>query len=267
MNEADTKNISGSPDRFGYQWARYSKILPESRAQLERWLGSTPLSSFKEKTVLDVGCGMGRNPYWIAKEGAKRVVAIDFDDESLDAARRNLSECSNVEVKKISVYDLSAETTGTFDCVTCIGVLHHLGDPKEALRKMWACVAPGGDLILWCYASEGNRMLVPVIQTLRAVGSRLPMLASRALAKSITLAAWPAIQFTPWKTDYYKNLKKLSFNNVECIILDQMIPRISHYWTAQEMRGLLSPLKGRLSLEFVQGNSWHARLTKPIHHK
>ena len=264
MSEADKKNVSGSPDRFGYQWARYSTVLPESKEQLKRWLGSTTLESFKGKTVLDVGCGMGRNPYWIAKEGAKHVMAIDFDDESLAAARKNLSAFSNVEVRKISVYDLSASDIQTFDRVTCIGVLHHLSDPTEALQRMWSCVAPGGELILWCYAQAGNRLLVPLIQSIRAVGSRLPMIASRTFAKSLTLAAWPVIYFLPWKTEYYKNLKALSFNNVECIILDQMIPRISHYWTKQEMQNLLAPLKGELTLEFVQGNSWHARITKSL---
>src|SRR5262249_37908162 len=37
--------LQGSPDRFGYEWATYSTILPESRGQLERWLGSTTLES------------------------------------------------------------------------------------------------------------------------------------------------------------------------------------------------------------------------------
>ena len=33
------KDHQGSPDRFGYEWASYSEILPESKHQLERWLG------------------------------------------------------------------------------------------------------------------------------------------------------------------------------------------------------------------------------------
>lgn len=253
----------GSPDRFGYEWAFYDQILPESRGQLERWMGTLGVASFEGKRVMDVGCGMGRNPYWFADAGAREVVAVDVDEQSLAAARRNLEPFDNVRVEKCSAYDLDPERLGTFDRVTCIGVLHHLDDPELALKKMWACVEPGGMLVLWCYAKEGNRMLLPVIQTLRAVGSRTPIQVSHAIAKGITLAAWPAIRLVPWRTDYYRRLRTLSFKNVESIIFDQMLPHIAHYWTEHDMQELTSALPGSsTTLEFVQGNSWHARVRK-----
>jgi 2-polyprenyl-3-methyl-5-hydroxy-6-metoxy-1,4-benzoquinol methylase len=260
---ADPDLRGGSPDRFGYEWDAYSDILPESKDQLERWLGSTSLATFKDKRALDVGCGMGRNPYWMLRAGAREVVAVDIDEQSLAAARKNLSGFANARVELRSAYALSPDDLGTFDRVTCIGVLHHLADPEEALRKMWGCVAPGGALLLWCYAREGNRLLLPVIQSLRAVMSRLPVRASHAIAKGITLAAWPAIRLLPWRTDYYRSLRRLSFRNVESIIFDQAIPRISNYWTREEMSELASALAGgRVQVEFVQGNSWHVRIEK-----
>jgi 2-polyprenyl-3-methyl-5-hydroxy-6-metoxy-1,4-benzoquinol methylase len=253
----------GSPDRFGYEWSTYSEILPESKAQLSRWLGSTGLASFAGKRVMDVGCGMGRNPYWMLDAGAKEVVAVDVDDGSLAAARKNLAKFENARVVKGSAYDLSSDELGLFDRVTCIGVLHHLDDPRQALQRMWSCVAPGGDLVLWCYAKEGNRLMLPVIQAFRAVGSRLPITASHAIAKGITFAAWPAIRFIPWRTDYYRALGKLSFKNVESIVFDQMLPHIAHYWTRREMSELAAALPGGTPfVEFVQGNSWHVRVAK-----
>ena len=144
-----------------------------------------------------------------------------------------------------------------------MGVLHHLEHPELALQKMWACVADGGELVLWCYAKEGNRLLLPVIQTLRAIGSRAPIQVSHALAKGITGAAWPAIRFFPWRTDYYRKLRTLSFRNVESIIFDQMLPHIAHYWTRDDMERLVRALDGgEPFVEFVQGNSWHARVRK-----
>src|SRR5207245_1484574 len=123
----------------------YSEILPESRAQLQNWLGSTTIESFSGKTVLDVGCGMGRNPYWMAQAGARQVTAVDVDEGSLGSARKNLAPLPNATVKKCSAYDLDPGSLGTFDRVTCIGVLHHLDDPELALTKMWSCVSPGGE--------------------------------------------------------------------------------------------------------------------------
>jgi SAM-dependent methyltransferase len=253
----------GSPDRFGYEWATYSEILPESRGQLERWLGSMGLASFSGKEVLDVGCGMGRNPYWMAQAGAKRVLAVDVDDQSLNAAHRNLDPLPNAKVEKHSVYDLDPNQLGTFDRVTCIGVLHHLEDPKRALQSLWSCVRAGGDLVLWCYATEGNRLILPIIQTCRWFGARLPLPVTHAIAGTITVFSWPVIKLFPFRTSYYARLKTLSFGNVKSIIFDQMLPHIANYWTKEEMEQLLAPLAGNLHLEFVQGNSWHVRLEKP----
>jgi 2-polyprenyl-3-methyl-5-hydroxy-6-metoxy-1,4-benzoquinol methylase len=259
----DEKTRRGSPDRFGYEWGTYASILPESKAQLERWLGSTGLESFRGKTVLDVGCGMGRNPYWMLDAGAAKVTAIDVDDRSLEAARRNLGRFDNARVEKGSVYDLDPERLGTFDRVTCIGVLHHLDAPEEALAAMWRCVAPGGDLVLWCYGKEGNEVLLPIIRGFQELGSRLPLPVTHAIAKAATAILWPAIRLVPFRTEYYRNLRSLSFANVQSIVFDQMLPRIAHYWSRDDMERLVAPLGGIAHIEFVQGNSWHARVTKP----
>jgi hypothetical protein len=42
-----------------------------------------------------------------------------------------------------------------------------------------------------------------------------------------------------------------------------MLPRIAHYWSRDDMERLVAPLGGTAHIEFVQGNSWHARVTKP----
>jgi 2-polyprenyl-3-methyl-5-hydroxy-6-metoxy-1,4-benzoquinol methylase len=268
----DPKTLRGSPDRFGYEWATYAEILPESKGQLERWMGSIGLRSFAGKRCMDVGCGMGRNPYWMLEAGAASVVAVDVDEQSLAAARKNLARfleprASGAEprarVERCSVYDLDPAKLGTFDRVTSIGVVHHLEAPEEALAAMWRCVAPGGDLVLWCYGREGNRLLLPIIQGFQQLGSRLPLPVTHAIAKATTMAIWPAIHLVPWRTDYYRSLRKLSFGNVQSIVFDQMLPKIAHYWSRQDMERLARPLGGRLVLEFVQGNSWHARITKP----
>ena len=267
MHVADAaQTVRGSPDRFGYEWARYRTILPESQEQLRRWLGSTGLDSFAGKALMDVGCGMGRNPYWMARAGAASVTAVDVDDRSLEAARENLADFANVRVLKVSAYELDPDKLGTFDRVTSIGVVHHLSDPRAAVERMWRCVKPGGDLVLWCYAKEGNRLMLPAIQTCRWLGSRLPLPVTHALAKVITAGMWPAIRLMPFRTSYYAKLKQLSFKNVESIVFDQMLPMIANYWTRSEMEDLVRPLSGGTPhVEFVQGNSWHVRVTKAQH--
>ena len=238
------------------------EFLPESKRQLERWLGATGLASFAGKRVLDVGCGMGRNPYWYVDAGATSVFAVDVDDGSLGAARKNLAPFPNAKVEKCSVYDLDPKVLGRFDRVTCVGVLHHLADSRAALDRMWACVEPGGDLVLWCYGKEGNRLILPLIQALRAIGSRAPIAMSHAMAKGIAAAAWPVIKVAPFRTEYYRHIRSLSFHNVESIIFDQMLPGSPTTTPRLTCRRSGAARGGSPFIQLVQGNSWHARITK-----
>ena len=102
-----------------------------------------------------------------------------------------------------------------------------------------------------------------MIQSFRAIGSRLPVNVTHGVAKVVTALAWPALRTLPFRTDYYRRLRTLSFENVESIVFDQMLPHIAHYWTREDMERLTGALKGgRPHIEFVQGNSWHANITK-----
>jgi len=84
-------------------------------------------------------------------------------------------------------------------------------------------------------------------------------------ARRVALAVWPALRLVPWRTEYYRNLRMLSFGNVESIVFDQMLPKIAHYWRREDLERLTAPLVGGACetwIELVQGNSWHVRITR-----
>lgn len=76
----------GSSDRFGYEWAVYSEILPDYEEQFRRWTPRLGPEDWKGKTFLDVGCGMGRNSYWPMRYGAAGGAAVDIDERPLESA-------------------------------------------------------------------------------------------------------------------------------------------------------------------------------------
>ena len=121
----------GSPERFGYSWGEFNELTSQQEEQFRRWtVHLRPESDWKGKLFLDAGCGAGRNSYWAMKYGAAGGTAIDFDNRSLAAARRNLAAFPQVEVRQQSLYDLTQE--GVFDICFSIGVIHHLDDPLIA---------------------------------------------------------------------------------------------------------------------------------------
>ena len=45
-------------------------------------------------------------------------------------------DLTNVEFRKLDLYDLSADEVGTFDVVLCFGILYHLEDPVRGMKVM-----------------------------------------------------------------------------------------------------------------------------------
>src|SRR5437763_7750478 len=171
LNERD---LRGSPGRFGYEWSRYAEMLPEYEEQFRGWTVHISPPEWRGKSFLDVGCGMGRNSFWALRYGAKDGVAVDIDERSLDAARRNLAIYPTAQVLRSSAYDLPFENR--FDIVFSIGVIHHLDEPERALRRMARAAKPGGQVLIWVYGYEGNRWLTTFLNPLRRnLFSRLPI--------------------------------------------------------------------------------------------
>jgi len=54
------------------------------------------LGNFKDKTVLEIGCGIGRVTEFISKN-FKKVLAIDISEEMVREGERRLKDCVNIE--------------------------------------------------------------------------------------------------------------------------------------------------------------------------
>jgi tRNA (mo5U34)-methyltransferase len=103
------------------------------------------------KRVLDIGCWDGFYSFEAERRGAE-VVAVDrFHPEKFFEAHHLLN--SRVEFHKMSVYQLSPETLGTFDIVFFLGVLYHLRHPLFALEKV--CSVTSGFAIIESQVIDG----------------------------------------------------------------------------------------------------------------
>ncbi len=88
-------------------------------------------------TVLDVGCGSGRNSVLFAQVGAGRVVGIDFSERMLELARAFASSHEGGDRCRFVHEDfLRRESGELFDAVVALGVFDYVSDPAGFLRKM-----------------------------------------------------------------------------------------------------------------------------------
>jgi SAM-dependent methyltransferase len=262
MSEELVRDLRGSPDRFGWEWAAYAEILPEYEEQFRRWTVHLSPEDWRGKFFLDVGCGMGRNSYWPMTFGAAGGMALDVDQRSLASARRTLAPYPQVEVRERSAYALNEENR--FDIVFSIGVIHHIEAPERALAAMVKAAKPGGKVLIWVYGRENNGLIVHLLTPLRKLlFSRLPIGIVHHLSLYPSLGLWLALRLGLNSIEYFRLLRRLPFQHLRSIVFDQMLPKIANYWARDTVEAMMrgSGLSD-IKLAWVNEMSWSAIGTK-----
>jgi SAM-dependent methyltransferase len=139
--------------RFGQNWADYSKLVDERRIadaqkSVERLCGD-----LTGKTFLDIGSGSGLFSVSALRLGAKEVVAVDIDEDSVATTRKLLTKegRDNWRAERISVFELPDHVHDKFDVVYSWGVLHHTGAMWRAVETAATFVKPGGTFVISLY--------------------------------------------------------------------------------------------------------------------
>jgi len=94
-------------------------------------------------TVLDVGCGSGRNSALFVEAGASRVVGIDVSDPMIELAQAYVEREGVAEHCRFLSDDFHTHSfSERFDYVVALGVFDYMAEPVRTLRRM-AAVAGG----------------------------------------------------------------------------------------------------------------------------
>lgn len=118
--------------------------------------------SFKNKTVLDLGCASGYFGFLAEDEGASKVLMIDF----CEAPARDLAfkyYDTKVEFKLLDIYELD-KLDMQFDIVLFMGLFFHLAHPLYALELIYKKLNVGGELyleVLILNPEENETYMVP----------------------------------------------------------------------------------------------------------
>lgn len=141
---------------FGANWKDYLKNLDEAAiAQATKdFAVLVPEELVRGKSVVDIGSGSGLHSLAAIRLGAKSVLAIDIDRDSVEATTSTLekhAEGAEFRVIRKSILDTGPDELGKFDLVYSWGVLHHTGAMWEAIDAASRHVADGGRFALAIY--------------------------------------------------------------------------------------------------------------------
>lgn len=258
-----SEDLTDQYNRFGYEWHRFRDILPAYERQFRAWVAPLEEEDFAGRTVLDAGCGTGRNSLWPLAYGAEQVTAFDIDPRTVAVARRNLAEQEKATVEQHSIYDLPWENE--FDLAFSIGVIHHLEDPHKAVANLVRAVRPGGTVLLWVYGQHGASTLKRFIKGVLPLTSRIPPGLLNILTAPLSLLLYLAIKIGGKRHPYTAQFCDTPFWHVHSIVFDQFLPRISNYWTSDEVKALFDglPMDGVDTHDCNRG-SWTVMAKKSI---
>jgi 2-polyprenyl-3-methyl-5-hydroxy-6-metoxy-1,4-benzoquinol methylase len=150
----------GSKEYFDEVEARKYAVEPHIPlfAQFPRW---------KDKKVLEIGCGIGTDTINFAREGAEVTVA-ELSERSLEVAMQRAEVFGLAD--RIRFHNGNAEELSTFvpvaphDLVYSFGVIHHSPHPERILAEATKYLKPGGTLKVMVYNRRSWKVLWIVLR-------------------------------------------------------------------------------------------------------
>jgi SAM-dependent methyltransferase len=103
------------------------------------------LPNLHNKKVLDLGCGFGESCKWYVANGAECVVGVDISDKMITKAKQEFSD-NRIEYVNQSIEDIELKPNN-FDLVLSSLAFHYVANFAKLVKRIYACVKPGGTLI------------------------------------------------------------------------------------------------------------------------
>jgi len=162
--EQETRKVFDSHHR---EQAEDNKLFNRLTSLISTEYFGVPKDYFKDKVILDMGCGSNANAtYAFLELGAKFVVASDLGKEWMDCADKKLSKFKGrYSLDSQDVLNLSY-SDGQFDFVHCAGVLHHTSNPEKGFQEL-ARVTKSGGMTFITIMANGQGIIYEIINFLR----------------------------------------------------------------------------------------------------
>ena len=203
-NQKETNVDFDTVQSFGDEWERFNQAaLPEAEARkiFEEYFAIFPWAALpKAARGFDMGCGSGR---W-ARFVAPRVGHLYCIDPStaIDVARKALAGANNVTLYQASI-DEQPLPPNSQDFGYALGVLHHILDTEDGIRKCVALLKPNAPFLVYLYYAFDNRSWLfrsiwRCSDVLRRAIYRLPPMIKHVVTDALAaLVYWPLAR-TSW---------------------------------------------------------------------
>ncbi len=247
LDSISTKKQKHIAENFGDAWVAYAKarkVNPYMEEQFRDWVLPLQPDDFKDKMVMEMGSGLGGFSAYSAQYGAKQVIGLEIS-HALDAGVSMLMDNPNLSFIQADLLEPPIKKE-SIDLVFSLGVLHHLPKPAEGFNAIVPLAKQDkGQVFIWVYGWENNRLIRLIVEPLRAICHRLPVMMVRLLlAVPLSCILFPLLHTVyhpglPWPLKglseklphyhYFQWLRRYGFGYVVGMVNDQLIPPVTHY--------------------------------------
>lgn len=256
---------------FGWQWQHFTQGDERYADQMLGWLAPVTPDFFKDKVVLEGGCGKGRHTRLAAQWGACEIIGIDLSAavETAFAATRGME---NAHIVQADIYHLPF--TRAFDYAFSVGVIHHLSDPRSGFISLASKVKEGGHLSVWVYGAENNGWITRFVNPLREkLTSRINQRALLHLSKLPTAAVYAATKliYGPlnrrasgaalarhlFYNDYLSAISTFGWREQHTIVFDHLVAPTAFYIAREEFEEWWHEIGAKdVQISWHNKNSW-----------
>jgi ubiquinone/menaquinone biosynthesis C-methylase UbiE len=109
-----------------------------------------PFASWRDKEVLEIGCGAGFDAHEICRNGA-RYTGVDITPENIQRTRQHLDLDGFLADLRVADAEQLPFGDGSFDIVFSSGVLHHVPDIEQAFGEARRVLREDGEFWVILY--------------------------------------------------------------------------------------------------------------------
>ncbi len=243
---AKALDIQGKKDtiyRFSYEWNEFKDYDDDNFSIV---IGPIGDDFFKEKTVLDAGCGAGRHAKAARLHGAREVYAMDLSN-SVDAAFENSMFDPGIHVIQGDIFHPPFKRA-FFDLIYSLWALPHTHDPQSGFHALVPCISPTGSVVVYLYNSE-RWLSYKILGLMRGITTKLPNPVVRAIAFAVGLVDFVMLiqpynllhQFAPIRSvlekitpSHVRLYASRSFKTCYTDWMDRLFYPYVHYYSREE---------------------------------
>src|SRR3989441_12223585 len=195
----------------------------------------------QECRVLVAGGGTGDQTIFLAEQlrynRRAEVVHLDISEKCNEIAKRRaeVRKLVNITWVRGSVLDLPSLKLGPFDYINCVGVLHHLEDPKAGLQALRSVLKADGAISLMLYGKYGRTGVYQLQELLRRLNFDETGLEAKLANTKIVLDSLP-------KTNWFKRSEAIIGDHKEfgdAGIVDLLLHAQDRAFTVDELYDLV----------------------------